>query len=158
MHDLHPALAPLEFLLGVWRGAGEGRYPTIDAFAYTETATYTPGPGKPFIIYRQTTHRLGAEQEPLHSETGYIRPVSKSVVELVISQPTGIVEVHTGVVQDHRIDFQTSLVGLSATAVEVSRVRRIIEVKDNAMTYRLHMEAARQPMQVHLKAALTREP
>ena len=156
MQALHPALVPLEFLIGVWRGSGRGCYPTIEPFEYVEEATYTPGPGKPFIIYRQRTRRAGGEGEPLHSEIGYIRPAAEGEAELVIAQPTGIVEVHTGDVQDQRLDFRTNVVGRSGTAVEVSQVARQLEVDGDAMRYRLQMAAVGQPMQVHLQAELAR--
>lgn len=156
MLTLHPALAPLEFLIGVWRGSGKGCYPTIEPFEYIEEATYTPGPGKPFIVYSQRTRRHGGDVEPLHSETGYIRPTGDGEAELVIAQPTGIVEVHTGVVRGSRLDFRTSLVGLSETAVEVSQARRELEVDGDTMRYRLQMAAVGQPLQVHLEAELAR--
>ena len=156
MQSLHPALAPLEFLVGVWRGVGKGRYPTIEPFEYFEEATYVPGPGKPFIAYSQRTRRVEGEGEPLHSETGYIRPAGHRKAELVVAQPTGIVEVHVGVLEKNRIEFRTSLVGLSTTAVDVSQVKRAIEVREHTMTYRLDMAAVDQPMQIHLEAQLTR--
>ena len=154
MQSLHPALAPLEFLIGVWRGSGRGYYPTIEPFEYVEEATYTPGPGKPFIAYSQRTRRAGGEGEPLHSETGYIRPSGDGKAELVIAQPTGIVEVHTGVVRGSRLEFRTTVVGLSGTAVEVSQARRELEVDRDTMRYRLQMAAVGQPLQVHLEAEL----
>lgn len=155
MDGLHPDLAGLAFLIGVWRGGGKGRYPTIDPFEYVEEATYTPGPGKPFIAYRQRTRRVGAG-EPLHSEAGYIRPVGSGGAELVVAQPTGVVEVHTGDMQGNRIDFRTSLVGLSPTAVDISQVERRIEVDGHTMRYRLGLAAVGQPIQVHLEAELVR--
>lgn len=152
----HPDLHPLAFLIGIWRGRGRGSYPTIAPFEYFEEATYDPGPGKPFIAYRQRTRRAGGAGEPLHSETGYLRPAGHGRAELVVAQPTGIVEVHTGEVAVNRIDFRTSLVGLSGTAVEVSRARRQLEVEGATMRYRLRMAAVGQPMQVHLEAELVR--
>ena len=156
MDHLHPDLAPLEFLIGVWRGRGRGRYPTIEPFEYFEEATYAPGPGKPFIAYSQRTRRAGGEGEPLHSETGYIRPAGPGKAELVIAQPTGIVEVHTGQLQGDRAEFRTSLVGLSGTAVEVTEARRRLEVEGGTMRYHLWMAAVGQPIQVHLEAELAR--
>lgn len=156
MQPLHPALASLEFLIGVWRGSGRGCYPTIEPFEYVEEATYSNGPGKPFIAYRQKTIRSGGGEEPLHAETGYIRPVGPDAAELVISQPTGIVEVHTGQVKGSRIDFRTSFVGSSPTATDVREVHRRIQVGANTMSYRLGMKAVGQPMQIHLEAQLVR--
>ncbi len=153
---MHPDLAPLAFLIGTWRGRGSGRYPTIEPFEYFEEATYTPGPGKPFLAYTQRTRRAGGEGEPLHSEAGYIRPAGPGKAELVIAQPTGIVEVHAGEVGDNRVEFRTSLVGLSGTAVEVSQARRELDVEGDTIRYRLWMAAVGRPMQVHLEAELIR--
>lgn len=154
---LHPDLARLAFLIGVWKGAGQGRYPTIDPFEYVEEAVYAPGPGKPFISYSQ---RTASRQDglPLHAETGYLRPQGSDLAELVIAQPTGIVEVHAGALGESRLDFSATVVGLTAMAVEVSGVRRRIRVDGDTMLYRLEMAAAGQPMQIHLEAELVRIP
>ena len=155
MSRAHPDLDSLAFLVGTWNGRGTGRYPTIEPFEYIEEAVFTPGPGKPFIAYRQRTRRAGAD-EPLHSESGYIRPGGPEGAELIIAQPTGIVEVHTGEIGTDEVRFRSKEVRLSPTAVEVSRVERRIRVVGDAMRYRLWMEAVGQPFQVHLEAELTR--
>ena len=150
---IHPDLAAPAFLIGVWRGRGQGRYPTIDPFEYLEEAVYVPGPGKPFIAYTQRT-RSAADDRPLHAETGYVRPRGTNRAELVIAQPTGIVEVHAGTVGGCHIDFRTTIVGGAPTAVDVSSVRRRIRVDGDTMRYRMEMAAAGQPMQLHLEAEL----
>ena len=153
---LHPNLAGLAFLIGVWKGRGRGCYPTIQPFEYLEEAVYTPGPGKPFIAYRQRTRRLGGGGEPLHAESGYLRPGGRGGAEAVFAQPTGIVEVHTGEVDGGRVSFRSAAVHLSPTAVDVTAVKRKLKVDGGVMRYRLEMTAAGQPMQVHLEAELVR--
>ena len=83
--ELHPAVEPLAFLLGRWRGEGRGVYPTIQPFTYGEEIEFSHN-GRPFIFYVQKTWNL-TDGYPMHSEAGYLRPVSENGVELVLAQP-----------------------------------------------------------------------
>jgi hypothetical protein len=152
--DLHPALDAVRFLIGTWRGTGSGRYPTIEPFDYEEEIAFVPGPGKPFLAYSQRTWRA-ISGEPLHSESGFLRALGSDRVELVIAQPTGIVEVHVGVVGIRTVSFQGSAFTTPA-ARPVSSTTRDIEVTANTLRYELAMEAVGQPLQHHLAAVLTR--
>lgn len=38
---VHPAVAGFSFLLGTWRGQGEGGYPTINSFSYGEELRFS---------------------------------------------------------------------------------------------------------------------
>lgn len=42
----HPSVAPLLFLLGKWRGEGEGTFPTINPFRYGEEILFSHNPSK----------------------------------------------------------------------------------------------------------------
>ncbi len=150
-----PALEPVAFLLGTWRGGGRGDYPTIDPFDYTEEISFTHV-GKPFLVYHQRT--WGAGGDPLHTEMGYVRPVSPERAELVIAQPTGITEIHEGVVDGDTVRFTTVGVGRAPTAKDVRAVARTLSVSDDTLNYRLDMEAVGQGLQFHLEATLTRVP
>ncbi|KAJ1408683.1 hypothetical protein SESBI_23304 [Sesbania bispinosa] len=91
---LHPAVAPLSFLLGTWRGQGEGGFPTINSFSYGEELHFSHPPNKPVIGYTQKTWKLSSG-EPMHAESGYWRPKPDGTIEVVIAQSNGLVEVQT---------------------------------------------------------------
>src|SRR6202046_517247 len=58
----HPAIAPLSFLLGRWRGTGKGDYPTIKAFDFLQEVTFSHI-GKPYLIYTSRSWRLGTDEQ-----------------------------------------------------------------------------------------------
>lgn len=151
---LHDACVPLAFLLGTWRGRGEGRYPTIEPFAYVEEVSFTHV-GKPFIAYSQRTRHADTDL-PLHTEAAYLRPTSAHACELVLTQPSGVVEIHTGAIDSTSLRLHTVHVAGSPTAKRVDRVERDIDVDGDVMRYELRMAAVGQPLQFHLAAELRR--
>jgi hypothetical protein len=159
--DVHPDIASLEFLIGTWKGSGVGIYPTIDDFSYREEISFVAPAGKPFLHYSQKTWRTGRHAEagtPLHTECGYVRPVEGGGAELVIAQPSGIVEVHSGAVEGSSVDFTSDLVATARTAKEVKSVDRKLAVDGHELSYEIWMGAVGQRHQLHLKATLTRDP
>ncbi len=151
---LHPALEPLAFVLGSWKGKGAGRYPDIDDFEYLEVATYTHV-GKPFIAYTQRT-RDASTGAPLHAETGYLRPIDPGRAEFVIAQPTGIVEVLDVEIRDTRLMMSSTTVLQTPTAKHVDSVVRDLQVSRDEMRYAIQMAAVGQELQAHLDATLSR--
>ncbi len=149
----HPDVATLAFLLGTWRGSGRGDYPTIDGFVYEEEVVFSHS-GKPFLGYRQRT--WDPHGAPLHSETGYLRAPRPDQAELVVAQPTGIAEIHTGTVSGTSLQLAATHVGVSPTAKHVAAVTRTLSVEGDTLTYRLEMAAVGQPLQFHLEATLDR--
>lgn len=152
--DIHPDIVHLQFLLGTWRGGGEGEYPTIEDFAYREEVTFAHG-GKPFVSYVQRTSDATTGL-PLHAESGYFRPAGPERLELVLSQPSGIVELHEGTVVGQVIDLRSTHVLTTATAKSVTAVRRRLSVERDILIYDLSMAAVGQPLSHHLSATLSR--
>jgi hypothetical protein len=165
--DVHPDLEPIRFLVGSWHGEGRGEYPTIEPFAYHEEIAFVPGPGKPFLAYTQRTR--GEDQAPMHSEAGFVR-MSAGGPELVIAQPTGLVEVHDGELTDTgtytpsptgrspatTVEFRSTAMGATATAKAVREVVRRIVVAGDTLSYTLDMAYTGVPLTRHLTATLQR--
>jgi hypothetical protein len=151
---LHPALAPIAFLVGTWTGAGRGVYPTITPFTYEEEL-HIGHSGAAFLHHEQRT-RHAETGDPMHVETGYWRPGRPGRVELVIAQPTGIIEVDEGIVTGTSIRVRSRLVGLTRTAKPVATVERVVHIDGDHMHYELLMGAMGEVHQLHLEATLQR--
>jgi len=170
---LHGQCAHLAPLLGSWQGTGQGHYPTISPFTYTEQVTFAHV-GKPFLAYTQRTK--GADGAPLHAETGYWRPVGTDKLEVLLVHPSGIVELAEGSVSvagggvEILLNAGVGAAGVKAgsaaepagevlvtpTAKTVLATRRHIRIEGDTLEYTFSMAAVGQPLQRHLSASLSR--
>ncbi|KAK9275303.1 hypothetical protein L1049_022565 [Liquidambar formosana] len=116
---VHPAVAPLSYLLGTWRGQGEGGFPTINSFNYAEELNFSHSGNKPVIAYSQKTWKLDSG-EPMHAESGYWRPKPDGTIEVVIAQSTGLVEVQKGTynAEEKVVSLQSELVGNASKVLQ----------------------------------------
>jgi hypothetical protein len=146
----------VSFLVGTGRGEGRGHYPTISDFEYREEVTFAVTP-KPFLIYQQRTWAK-EDGRPLHVEHGYLRVLDDNQVELVLSQPTGVVEIHTGRVEatgdGSRVVLVSTAVACSPTAKRVEAVSRSFNRRDSILEIDLSMAAVGQPLTHHLHSEL----
>ncbi|TMD23281.1 MAG: FABP family protein [Chloroflexi bacterium] len=152
--DLNPALTPVAFLLGTWRGEGEGQFPTIRPFRYREEIRFTHN-GKAFLIYTQRTEAIDSGQ-PMHGEAGYLRLVGDGRVEFVIAQPIGFAEISLGRVDGMRIDVECASVGRTPTAKPVTSISRSLWLDDETLRYELKMGMEGAPLAQHLRASFHR--
>ncbi len=97
---VHPEVAHLSWLVGRWRGIGEGDFPGTGRFRYEEIVEFATD-GRPFLEYRAVSWILdddNARVRPSHTENGYWRPTADNGVEAVICNPMGIAELWLGAV------------------------------------------------------------
>lgn len=149
---VHDHLTSVAFLIGTWRGEGRGEFPTIEPFAYGEELSFA-STGRPFLTYRQRTWSL-ADGTPLHAEVGYLRPAGPDRAELVVAQPSGIVEIDEGVVEGTRLTVASTLVGVTSTAKAVTEVVRTFTRTGSQLVYSLDMAAVGVALTHHLHATL----
>src|SRR3954451_13716905 len=135
MADDHPLAA----LAATWRGSGEGEYPTIDGFSYTEELTIAPVPARPLAHWRSTT-RDAATGEPRHAESGFLRATAQGV-ELVVAHGFGIVEASAGSLDGSVLTLRTTGLLGSPTAKRVDEVQRRYELEGDALRYTIAMAA-----------------
>ena len=156
--ELHSDCVALAPLLGIWRGRGDGRFSTIDDFQYLEELTFAHV-GKPFLSMTQRT-RDSSTGQPLHAESGYLKALGDGTIELVVAQPSGIVEVDVGrrVVSEHgvELDLRSEQVVTTPSAKEVTEVSRRIIVAGDEMVVDMWMAAVGEPLQHHLHSDLRR--
>ncbi|MEP7053666.1 MAG: FABP family protein [Actinomycetota bacterium] len=151
---IHTAVKPLAYLLGTWRGEGHGSYPTIEDFHYGEEITFRHN-GKAFLSYSQRSWSLD-DGRPLAAEFGFWRPQADGTIEVVMSHPTGINEIYVGTFEGRKIELATDLVARTATAKEVTAMKRLYGMVGVELMYAIDMAAMGLPLQSHLAGTLNR--
>lgn len=160
--ELHPDMLPLLPYIGVWRGRGQGGYPTQTDFAYGQEVRISHD-GRPFLHYQSRTWILDADDKPVRPaarEIGWFRVTKddgkRHEVELELSHPTGIMELYYGHIDGMTLEMATDAVVRSPHAKEVTAGKRLYGIVEGALMYAAEMAAMGQPLTPHLSARLER--
>jgi hypothetical protein len=159
--DLPTPLVPLAWLIGRWEGAGVVGYPTIESVNFGQEVEFRHD-GRPFLHYRSQAWLLdehGEKVRPLSSESGYWRIGADGKdldVEVLLSHPTGIVEIYVGEVDGARVTLHTDVVARVPSAKEYSAATRMYGLVEGDLLWVMDMAAVGQPLQSHASAQLKR--
>ena len=156
--DLPTPLVPLAWLIGRWEGAGVVGYPTIESANFGQEVEFRHD-GRPFLHYRSQAWLLddeGNKVRPLASETGFWRVAEGGDLEVLLTHPTGYVEIYVGKADGARVTLQTDLVARTPTAKEYTAATRMYGLVDSDLMWVMDMAAVGQPMQSHASAQLKR--
>jgi hypothetical protein len=151
---VHPDLSELTFLIGTWRGVGDGEWPRGEPFTYGEELTFEHA-GDAYLLYAQRSWSLD-DQEPIHFERGFVRPAGPGRVELVLAHPLGIAEVAEGTVQDGVVEVRTTSISRTSSAKTVTELSRRMEGRDDQLRYELHMAMHDIGLTSHVRSRLSR--
>ena len=153
--ELHPDLEPLAFLLGTWRGEGEGDYPTTEPFRFREEIRFEHV-GEDFLLFTQESWML-PDGSPLHFERGVLRPAGPGRVELALAHPGGTVEISEGTQDATAIEVASTSIGRSATGDPLTGLVRRYSVEGHALRYEIDMATEETPMTFHVRGELRRD-
>jgi THAP4-like, heme-binding beta-barrel domain len=153
MPELHPDVAHLAFLLGVWSGEGEGDYPTTSPFKFRETLRFEDV-GDTFLLYSQESWTL--DGEPLHFERGTFRPSGPGRVEVTLAHPNGLVEIAEGELAGSVMDLRSTTVARTSTGSAVTALARRYRVSGDELSYQIDMSMDEVPSTLHVWATLRR--
>lgn len=149
----------LHFLLGEWKGEGNGGFPTITSFEYSEILTFKWDGTNDLIHYEQRTW-LKPNHTPSHWESGFIKPVEEenNIFEILNSQDSGRVEVLKGELviesESYTLHFKMKILNNDP---RVLNSERIFTIKDGQLSYIKKMATHNVPQhQQHLKAVLNK--
>ena len=126
--------------------SGEGEYPTIADFAYTEELVITPVPGRPLAHWRSTTRRRRETGEPRHAESGFLRATTTPNLELVVAHGFGIVEAAAGSFNGGVLALRSGGLLGTASAKQVDEVERRYELDGETLRYSIAMAAVGVPL------------
>jgi hypothetical protein len=156
MDDPLAAILPL---IGLWKGTGEGVYPTIEPFGYGEEIRFAAVPAKPFLAYSSKT-RHADDGRPLHAEVGWLRGVGDDRFELLVAQGSGIIEIVEGRLVDGGggLDLVSTHMGGTTSAKSVTATTRSYRWTADELTYDIAMAAVGEPLQHHLTGRLRLDP
>ena len=93
----HPLVENLRPILGIWRGNGEGSFPTLSSsFRYTEELCFEAvHPTKPVVAYSHRTAHADTGA-PMHRESGFLKFLPEGKFIWAVAQATGMTEVADG--------------------------------------------------------------
>eukprot|EP01062_Namystynia_karyoxenos_P031474 TRINITY_DN23360_c0_g1_i2.p1 TRINITY_DN23360_c0_g1~~TRINITY_DN23360_c0_g1_i2.p1 ORF type:complete len:186 (+),score=55.60 TRINITY_DN23360_c0_g1_i2:67-558(+) len=158
---VHPRVECLRWLLGTWRGRGQGSFPTMKSFEYEEEVTYAhPTPLRPVVSYRSRTWRNKpdtGERQPMHGEDGWlVLADEQGTVKGAVAHSFGLAETTRGTATSASLELRSTDLPHADKVTAVIRTAGL--APDGTLRTSVHMatQTVTEPTQ-HLVATLTRD-
>lgn len=149
-------LAPLAWLIGRWEGAGVIGYPGMESANFGQEVICRHD-GRPFLEWQSRMWLLdeqGNKVEPIDSELGYWRPLPDNEVELMLTHPTGIVEMYYGRTSPAKIELRTDGVIRSPHTREYNAASRLLGYVNSNLMWAMDIAAGGHKLQSYASAEL----
>lgn len=155
---MHPDLAPLAWLLGEWQGTGVAGYPGMDTVNFVQQVRCSHD-GRPFLLWEARSWVAtddGGRGEAFDTEVGYWRPQPDQDVELLLSHPTGVVELYYGKTEPARAELRTDGVLRSPTGPQYTAGHRLYGYVQGGLMWAMDKAADGEALQTYASAQLQR--
>lgn len=157
---LHPALAGLAWLRGVWTGTANRQMPGEDQPREVSQRIEFVTNGGPYLFYLSQIWELedGESGAALGMETGFWRADENANVEAVLTTSEGVAEVWYGKLQVRKIELVTDAVARSQHAeIPVTGGQRLYGLVDGDLWYSADRSSEGASLQPYLWGHLRRE-
>ncbi|MCA0437955.1 MAG: FABP family protein [Austwickia sp.] len=157
---LPPVLAPLAWLVGRWEGAGVVGYPSMTAANFGQEVICSHDE-RAFLRWESRSWLLddaGNQVRQSATELGFWRVLASGEIELLLTHPTGIVEMYVGAKDPVRpaVQLRTDSVMRSPEAKAYNAATRMYGYVEGELMWAMDMAAMGHPLQSHLSARLKR--
>jgi THAP4-like, heme-binding beta-barrel domain len=123
-----PQLAPL---LGIWRGEGDGSFPTMEPFRYQEEIRFEDMGGDVAYFQRAWDPASGMV---LHAEVGIWRATGEGTVVATVAQARRT-EVSEGTIRDGEFALTSTGTGSAEGVMPVTSSRRTYWLRGDVLAY-----------------------
>lgn len=143
---MHPALQPLEFLIGTWQStSAKGQFPNINDFSYDETITFEEI-GQPLLNFKSVS-KIG--ERPMHLESGFLKITpGTNQLAFLVSHNFGICTIEEGKVDGTHVTLESTEVVRTSTAKKpnVTKLNRSIRlIEDGQLEIKTEMATSAVP-------------
>ena len=155
---LHQDLYPLAWLVGTWRGKGQGEYPSTKPFTFEQEVTFNHD-GRPFLTYYSRSWLVQEESDeliPAAQETGFWRVKPNNVLEVILAHNTGIAEGWVGRFDVAKIQLVMDQGYSAPSAKLVTGGTRLYGLVEGELFYAYDMEAQGHQLQAHVWSTMER--
>jgi hypothetical protein len=156
--DVDDALLSVLPLLGEWHGEGQAAG-TAGDHRFGQWIRFSHD-GRGFLAYESRTWRLtadGAIVGPDARESGFWRPRGQDDVELLVTDPDGLVELYVGTARTTTSwELTTDVLARTPDAPAVTRAVRLYGIVDGALMYAIDRAGADEPLRPTMSARLER--
>ena len=169
MEDILKIIEPISWLKGKWQGHGNGGFPTMDTFEFTDQMDFRILPEafnkEPLIRFDEIAWLIkNGNHDFMHWETGFFKPLSNGSIQFYVSHNTGRMEVTIGKFtsidiksKSFEIIFESIFMRNDAGLKKAICSKRTIKLKNEKLTYSLGMSTDDLPQITnHLKVILKR--